>query len=86
MEFCNGEAGAVRRGRGFAFVSVSVTLSYSGALQHADILGPRAFVEYRDTVFDLVTRPKDAARHRTESLRMHVDVVGAIVLHNIAEG
>ena len=63
MEFCNGEAGAVRRGRGFAFVSVSVTLSYSGALQQPDVLGARAFVEYRDTVFYLVSGLQDASRH-----------------------
>ena len=62
MEFCNGEAGAVRRGRGFAFVSVSVTLSYSGTLQHADVLGPRALVEHRDAVFYLVSGLQDASR------------------------
>ena len=81
MEFCNGEAGAVRRGRGFAFVSVSVTLSYSGTLQHAHVLGARALVEDRDAVFDLVTGLQDAARHRTQGLGVDVDVVGAVVLH-----
>ena len=72
MEFCNGEAGAVRRGRGFAFVSVSVTLSYSGTLQHAHVLGPRALVEHRDTVFDLVAGPQDASRHGTQGLGVHM--------------
>ena len=74
MESCDGEAGAVRRGRGFAFVSVllSVTLSYSGALQHPDVLGARAFVEHRDTVFDLVAGPQDASRHGTQGLGVHM--------------
>ena len=65
MECCDGEAGAVRRGGGFDVVSVfvSVTLSYSGALQHAHVLGARALVEDRDAVFYLVSGLQDASRH-----------------------
>ena len=87
MERGVGETGAVRRGRGFTFVSVFVcTLSYSGALQHAHVLGPRALVEHRDAVFYLVSGLQDAARHCTESLGVDVDVVGAVVLDDVAEG
>ena len=87
MECCDSEAGAVRRGGGFAFVSAFVCYSsYSGALQHADVLGARALVEDRDAVFDLVPGPKDAARHRTQGLGVHVDVVRAVVLDDVAEG
>ena len=71
MERGVGETCAVRRGGGFAFVSVFVCYSsYSGTLQHAHVLGARALVEHRDAVFDLVAGPKDAARHGTESLGM----------------
>ena len=69
----DGEAGAVRRGGGFTFVSVvCCLLSYSGALQHAHVLGPRALVEHRDTVFDLVAGPQDASRHGTQGLGVHM--------------
>ena len=60
MESCDGETGAVRRGRGFAFVSVFVCYS-SGTLQHPDIFGPRALVEDRDAVFYLVSGLQDAS-------------------------
>ena len=82
-----GEAGAVRRGGGFAFVSVFVCYSsYSGTLQHAHVLGARALVEDRDAVFDLVSGLQEAARHGTQGLGVDVDVVGAVVLDDVAEG
>ena len=64
----------------------SVTLSYSGTLQHAHVLGARALVEHRDTVFHFVPGLQDAARHRTESLGVHVEVFRAVVLDDVAEG
>ena len=68
MECCDGEAGAVRRGGGFDVVSFILLLllarpQSSGALQHPDILGPRALVENRDAVFYLVSGLQDASRH-----------------------
>ena len=63
-----------------------VTPSYSGALQHANVLGARALVEHRDTVFHFVPGLQDAARHRAQSLGMHVEVFGAIILDDVAKG
>ena len=82
MERGVGEAGAVRRGGGFDVVSFILLLllarpQSSGALQHPDVLGARPFVEHRDTVFHFVPGLQDAARHRTESLGVHVEVFRA---------
>ena len=50
------------------------------------VLGAGDKVEYRVAVFNLIAGLQNAARHRTESLGVYVQVFRAVVLDDVAEG